>query len=147
MVQQSPGISVIITWKVKYSIHHALLSAMFNLLHSYTNWKLFEKHLCNQSSHFEQCRWFLLYKENYHVFQCATKLTFFMSAKVNGTQRRTLVIPWRMSIICTAVCWKACATLELKQPWTVKKIKPITNGLCSLCSTSQLVENSIWNSV
>ena len=35
------------------SIHYALLSAMFNRLHSSTNQVLFEKHLCNQNSHCE----------------------------------------------------------------------------------------------
>ena len=30
------------------------LSAMFNPLHSITNQQLFEKHLCNQSSHYEK---------------------------------------------------------------------------------------------
>jgi len=41
----------IIVWK--QSIHYATLSAMFNLLHSSTNQELFEKHLCNQSNHYE----------------------------------------------------------------------------------------------
>ena len=35
----------------KLSIHYALLSAMFNLLHSSTNQELLKRHLCNQNSH------------------------------------------------------------------------------------------------
>ena len=35
-------------------------SAMFNPLHSITNQELCEKHLCNQISHYEKYRQFLL---------------------------------------------------------------------------------------
>jgi len=37
-----------------WSIHCPSLSAVFNLLHSSTNQELFEKHLCNKSSHYEK---------------------------------------------------------------------------------------------
>jgi len=36
-----------------WSIHYASLSAMFNPLHSSTNWELFGKHLYNQNSLYE----------------------------------------------------------------------------------------------
>jgi len=129
-----------------------LVSAMFTLLHSNTNQKLFKKYLCNQSSHYENidsvvhpsyrpklkypfpysvsyvqlvhytavwiknclkstsiCNrgshyekygWFLLCKESHHVQppnQC-----FSLSTKLNGTQKRTLVSPWRKH--CTYCC-------------------------------------------
>jgi len=41
--------------------HYALLSALF-LLHRSMNQGLFEKHLCNQTTHYEKYRWFLLHK-------------------------------------------------------------------------------------
>ena len=34
-------------------MHYAPLSAMLDPLHSITNQELFEKHLCNQSNHYE----------------------------------------------------------------------------------------------
>ena len=47
----------------KCSIHYTSLSAMFNPLHSSTNQELFEKHLCNQSSHYEKYGRFLFQRE------------------------------------------------------------------------------------
>ena len=82
--------------KLKY-IHFPSLSAMFNSIHSSTNQEMFEKHLCNQGSHYGKYRWFPLLKGSCHVQppnQC-----FSLSAKMNGTQRRTLVNLWRM--LCT----------------------------------------------
>jgi len=76
------------------SIHCPSLSSMFNLLHNSMNQKLFEKHLCNQGSHYEKYRQFSLRKGSHHMQppnQC-----FSLSAKMNGTQRKTLVSPWRM---------------------------------------------------
>ena len=40
--------------KSEVSTDYASLSAMFNRLHSSTNQELFEKHLCNQNSHYEK---------------------------------------------------------------------------------------------
>jgi len=45
--------------KLKYPLPS--LSSMFNLLHSSTNQELFQKHLCNQSSHYEKYAQFLLH--------------------------------------------------------------------------------------
>ena len=70
---------------VKWSIHCALLSAVFNLLHSRTN-------QCNQSSHYEKYGQFPL--QGSHMLP--PNWHFSPSAKINGTQRRTLVSPWRM---------------------------------------------------
>ena len=44
--------------KLKYPL--PFLSAMFDLLHSSMNQELFEKHLCNKSSHYEKYRQFLV---------------------------------------------------------------------------------------
>ena len=56
----------------------------------YTAVQLFEKHLCNQSSHYENT-------DNFHYegkpSRATAKSTPFVSAKMNGTQRRTLVSP------------------------------------------------------
>jgi len=42
----------VIVWN--WSIHSPSLSAIFDLLHSSANQELFEKHLCNKSSHYEK---------------------------------------------------------------------------------------------
>ena len=79
------------TW---HSTSYSSLSAMFNSLHSSVNQHLLEKLLCNQGSHYERYRRFLLSKGSHHVKppnQC-----FSRSAQINGTQERTLVSPWRM---------------------------------------------------
>jgi len=73
------------------SIHCPSPSAMFD---SSTNQELFEKHLCNKSSCYENTDNFLLCKGSHHMQR--PNLCFSLSAKMNGTQRRTLVSPWRM---------------------------------------------------
>ena len=75
----------VIIWN--WSIHFPSLSAMFNLLHSSTNQEVFEKHLCNQGSHYEKYGRFLLCKGSHHQFN-----TFHCQQR----QRRILVSPWRM---------------------------------------------------
>jgi len=73
-----PVISIIV-WK-----EDASLLAMINLLHSSMNQKLFEKNLCNQSSHYENNGWFLLRME---VITCLPQnLYFSWWAKMNETQ-------------------------------------------------------------
>jgi len=52
------------------------------------------KRTCNQHSHYENYRWFLLRME---AITCLPQNRHFSWwAKMNGTQRRTLVSPWRM---------------------------------------------------
>jgi len=79
--------------KPKY-IHCTSLSAMFDSLHSSTNQVVFEKHLCNKSSHYENANDFSLRKGSHHVQPL--KLMLSLSAKMNETQGRTLVSPWKM---------------------------------------------------
>jgi len=74
--------------KLKNPFPFSVSLSMFNLLHSSMNQKLFEKHCCDQGSHYENHGRFLLHKGSHHVQppnQC-----FSQSAKMNGTQRRTL---------------------------------------------------------
>ena len=54
IVPHAPVISIIV-WK--WCIHNASFTAIFDLLHSSTNWELIKKHLCNQSSHYEKYQW------------------------------------------------------------------------------------------
>ena len=58
----------------KLSNHYASLSAMFNLLHRITNQELFEKHLYNQSSHYEKYGRFPLQRE---VITCYCQIDTF----------------------------------------------------------------------
>ena len=83
-------------------------------LHYSTNKELFEKHLCNQSSHvhYGKYGWFPLWRE------AITCWHFSLLAKMNGTQSRTLVNPWR--IHCTVVHQKAPLG-----PLNSEKIKPV----------------------
>jgi len=48
----------VIVWN--WSINYPSLSAVFNSLHSSMNQELFEKHLCNKSSHYEKYGRFLV---------------------------------------------------------------------------------------
>jgi len=61
MVPHAP----VIAWN--WSIHFPSLSAMFDLLHSSTNQEVFEKQLCNKSSHYENMDDFSLHKGSHHV--------------------------------------------------------------------------------
>ena len=73
-----------------HCIHYSSLSAIFNLLHSSTNRELFEKHLCNQNSHYEKCERFLLRRE---AITCYRQIGIFTVSKDEWTQRRILVSP------------------------------------------------------
>ena len=86
----NPVVSIFV-WK--WSIHYASLSAMFNLLHSSMNQELFWKHFYNQSSHCEKHRQFPSCKGS-HVYMPPNQ----HFTKMNGTQRRTLVTPWRVHV-------------------------------------------------
>jgi len=63
----------------KWGIHYTLLLAMFNPLRSSTNQELFEKHFCNESSHYEKCEWFPFWREVHHVLLPDWHLTNFVS--------------------------------------------------------------------
>jgi len=75
--------------KLKYS-----LSAMFDSIHSSMNQEVFEKHLCNKNCHYEKYGLFLVTQRK--PSRATTKLMLFIVSKDNGTQRRTLVSPWRI---------------------------------------------------
>jgi len=74
MVPHAP----VIVWN--WSIHcPSLLSAMFDSLHSSTNQEVFEKHLCNKSSHYEKCGWFLVMQRK--PSRATTNLMLFIVSK------------------------------------------------------------------
>ena len=81
-----------------WSIQYVLLSIMFNLLHRFRsmNQELLENHhLCNRCN---QCNVKIqIISITQRKPPCVTtKFTLFRSAKMNGTQRRTLASPWKM---------------------------------------------------
>ena len=128
----------------KWNIHYTLLSAMFNPLHSSANQELFEKHY-NQNSHYENYGWFpeaiTCYRQNRH---------FLLSEKMNGTQRRTLVSPWRMH--CTycgmpkGTSWaKATLNSEKNQARSLSRYQVIL--IWRYQSVSQSVPQSVENSI
>jgi len=65
--------------ETEVSINCLSLSAMFDSLHSSTNQELFEKHLCNKSSHYEKYRRFLVMQRK--PSRATTKLTPFTISK------------------------------------------------------------------
>jgi len=75
----------------------ALLPAVFDRLYSITNQQLFKKNYCNQSSHNENYRQFLLQME---AIVCLPQSRHFM---MNRSQRRALVSPWRMHCMHSAM--------------------------------------------
>ena len=83
------------------------LCFLLEMINSSTNQELFEKHLCNQSSHCEKYRQFPLCKGSHHVLPLNQQ--FLQSAKMNGTQRKTVVRSQR--IHCT-YCGKPKGTSQ-----------------------------------
>jgi len=61
------------------------------MLHSSTNQELFEKYLCNQGSHYEKYAQFLLALKEAIGMQPPNQC-FSLSAKMDGTQRRTPLV-------------------------------------------------------
>jgi len=83
-------------------------------LHSSINQKLFEKQLCNQSSHYEKYRQFPLHKGAITCYQLIN--TFAFSKDEWNTKE-----DHEKCNVRSVVCQKA--PLRLKQCWTAKKIK------------------------
>ena len=110
----------------KWNIRYSLLLAMFDPLHSSMNQKLFYKHLCNRSSHYEKYRWYLLRRE---AITCYHQIDTLLSAKMNGTQRRTLVSPWRMH--CT-YCGMPKGTPRAEAMLNREKIKSVALAVIEL---------------
>jgi len=73
--------------EVSITLCYLLCSACYIAI----NQEPFKMHLCDQSSHHEKYKQFHYKRKPSHA---TTKLTLF--AVMNGTQRRTLVSPWRM---------------------------------------------------
>ena len=68
---------------------------------------------------------------------------FSLSAKINGTQRRTLVSPWRMN--CT-YCGMPKGTSRVEATSNNEKIKPIALAVIMLCF-SEGISQSVTQSV
>jgi len=164
---------------------------MFTPLHSSMNQELFEKYVCNQSSHYEKydgatcpsyrlklkypflyqlCltryaavqikNWLkstsvikvatiqmILHKGSHHVQ--TPNQQFTLSAKMNGTQRRTVVSPWR---IHCKYCGMPNVTSCVEATSNSENIKPVALAVIKLCLTegiSQAVSqlNFLYNSV
>jgi len=95
-----------------------LLKLSFNPLHSRTNQQLFEKHLCNQSHHYEKYRWFLLQIEvtNGGHHMPATKSACFTVSKDEWDTKENTGKSIKMHSL-----WQFKASLRLKQHWTTTK--------------------------
>ena len=91
------------------------------------NKELFEKHLCNQNSHYENTDDFC-YKGK--LSRAITKSTLFAVRKDDGTQRRPLVRPLGMN--CT-YCSMPKGTCQAEVMSNSEKIKPIALAIIELC--------------
>ena len=100
---------------------------MFYLLHSSTNQEVFEKHFCIESSHYEIYGQFLVYTQR-KPSRATTKLTL-LSAKMNGTQRRTLVSPCRMHCMYSGM---PKGTSRAEATSNSEKIKPVALAIIEL---------------
>ena len=111
----------------KWSIHYASLSAMFNPLHSISNQELFKKYLWYQNSHYDKYGQFPLWRGSHHML--SPNRHFSLSAKMNGTQRRTLVSPWRMH---RTYCGMPKGTCRAEATSNSEKIKPVALAIIEL---------------
>ena len=173
----------------KWSIYYALLSAMFNPLHSILNQELFKKHLYNPcipierngaarpsyinymksevsimlhcqlcSTHYTavwiktvwkaplqskqpllKIRMISVTKGSHHVL--SPNRHFLLSAKMNGTQRRTLVSPWRMHCTYCGMPKGTSQAEAIVEQW--KTIKPVALAIIELCLSKASVSQSV----
>ena len=121
----------------KWSTHYALLSAMFNPLHSSTN-------LCNQNSHHEKYRQFLLQRKS---SRATTKLTLFAVRKdeLDTEENTGKSMKNALYVLCSGM---SKGTSRAKVTLNSEKIKPIALAIIELClsegisqSVTQPVEN------
>jgi len=122
MATHNPVISIII-WE-----EEILLPAMVNLLYSSMNQQLFEKNFCNQSSRYENYGQFPLQME---AIMCLPQNQHFLQwTKMNGTQRRALVSPWRMHCMYSGMAKGTSWAEEVSN--NEKKIKSVALAIVEL---------------
>jgi len=120
---------VFIVWK-----EDASLPAMFNLLCSSTNQQLFKKNFWNQSSHYENYGQFpeaIMYLLQTRYFSWRTKM--------NGTQRRALVSPWRMHCMYSGMAKDTAQAEATSNSERIKWIMQIWRHQAGRQSVSQSV--------
>jgi len=91
------------------------------------NQELFEKYLCYQGSHYEKYRQFLLRKGSHHMQPPNQR--FLLSAKMNGTQKRTPVSPQRLHWM---YCGMPKGTSWAEATSNSERIKPIALAIIEL---------------
>jgi len=109
----------------KRSSHYTSLPAVFNSLPTSTNWEVFEKQLCNQSTQYEN---FLLQRGNHHMQPLNQH--FFLSAKMNGTQKEGTGKSMKNALY---ILWYAKGTSQVKVTSNSEKIKCIALANVELC--------------
>ena len=112
---------------------------MFNPLHSSTNQELFEKHLCNQNSHYEKYGRFR-YKGK--PSRATTKPTLFAVSKDEWDTKEDTGKSMKNALY---VLWYAKSTSRAESTSKIEKIKPVALAVIELCLSegiSQSLENS-----
>jgi len=102
-------------------------ASIFNALYSSINQHLFEKNLCNQSSHYENYGWFLLWIQ---AIKCVLQNWHFSSwEKMNGTHKRALVSPRRLHFMTSSA---SKDTSQAEMTSSSEKIKLVSFAIVEL---------------
>ena len=110
----------------EWSIHYGSFSAMFTPLHSSMNQELFEKHICNQSSHYENyddaAHPSYHLKLKYLALLCQLLLTGYTAVQIKNYLKSTSVIKalWKIWMI-SATQWKPSNATTKSMLFTVSK--------------------------
>ena len=141
MVPRAPVISIIV-WKVKYPLRF-VVSYVQPVTQQYESRTVWKASLLSKSPLWQIRMISVTRKGNHHVL--SPNQHFLLSAKMNGTQRRTLVNPWRMH--CT-YCGMPKGTCQAKTTSNSENIKLVALAVIELRLSegiSQLVSQSLEN--
>jgi len=108
--------------------HYPSLSSMFDSLHSSMNQEVFEKHLCNKSSHYEKYRQFLI--TQWKPSHATTKLTLFTVSKDEWNRKEDTGKSLK-NVLDVLWCAKK-GTSRAKATSNSEKIKPVTLAFIKL---------------
>ena len=125
MVSCSPVISII-AWKVMYPLRF-IVSYVQPVTQQYESSTIWKTPLQSKQPLW-QIRTISVMKGSHHVLP--PNPHFLLSAKMNGTQWRTLVSPWRMHCM---YCGMPKGTSQAEVMLNSEKIKSITLAVIELC--------------
>ena len=136
MVPHAPDIPAII-WK--WSIQYNMFSAVFNLLRSSKNQEMFKKHLCNQSSHYENLRMIsiMLRKPSWKLIHFAVK----NKKEDTGIWFYCLIFITESKVLPNLVLL-SCCLLKLPTGKSMKNARYVFCGMQKYTSQTKATSNS-----